>query len=49
MQNLFNLTNKTALITGGAGFLGEKHAEAILEAGGNVLLADIDYEKCVKV
>ena len=44
--NLFDLTGKTALITGGAGFLGIKHAEAVLEAGGCVLLADIDHEKC---
>ena len=42
-SNLFDLSNKTAFITGGGGFLGEKHAEAILEAGGNVILADINY------
>ena len=40
MNNLFNLTGKTALITGGGGLLGPKHAEAIVEYGGNVILAD---------
>lgn len=43
-SDLFDLTGKVAFITGGGGFLGEKHAEAILEAGGDVVLADIDYE-----
>lgn len=41
-MNLFDLTGKTALITGGAGLLGVKHAEAILEYGGNVILTDIN-------
>lgn len=41
-MNLFDLTNKTALITGGGGLLGPKHAEAIIEFGGNVILCDID-------
>ena len=41
MSNLFDLENKTALITGGCGFLGVKHARAILEFGGEVILADI--------
>ena len=40
MTNLFDLTGKTALITGGGGLLGPKHAEAIVEYGGKVILAD---------
>ena len=40
MKNLFDLTGKTALITGGGGLLGPKHAEAIVEYGGKVILAD---------
>jgi len=40
MNNLFDLTGKTALITGGGGLLGPKHAEAIVEYGGKVILAD---------
>jgi len=38
---MFNLNNKTVLITGGCGLLGIQHAEAILEFGGEVILADI--------
>ena len=38
---MFNLKGRTALITGGCGFLGVKHAEAILEFGGEVILADV--------
>jgi len=40
VKNLFDLTGKTALITGGGGLLGPKHAEAIVEYGGKVILAD---------
>ena len=38
---MFDLTGRTVLITGGCGQLGMKHAEAILEFGGEVILADI--------
>lgn len=37
----FRLDGKICLITGGAGFLGKKHAEAILDAGGIPVLLDI--------
>ena len=37
----FKLNNKVAIITGGAGLLGMKHAEAIAEAGGIPVLWDI--------
>lgn len=39
-QGLFDLTNRVAIITGGAGLLGQKHAEAIAGAGGSVALVD---------
>ena len=48
MKNLFDLTGKTALITGGGGLLGPKHAEAIVEYGGEVILADWHEDKAVK-
>ena len=38
----FNLTGKTALITGAAGLLGIEHAAALLESGASVVLTDID-------
>ena len=37
---MFDLTGKTALITGAGGLLGPKHAEAIIEFGGKVVLTD---------
>lgn len=37
----FNLTGKTALITGAAGLLGVEHAAALLESGATVVLTDI--------
>lgn len=39
--NKFNLTGKTALITGAAGMLGKEHAAALLECGATVVLTDI--------
>ncbi len=41
----FKLTGKVCVITGGAGFLGRKHAEAILDAGGTPVLLDIDQKR----
>lgn len=38
----FELNNRVAIITGGAGLLGNQHAEAIAEAGGTSILWDID-------
>jgi NAD(P)-dependent dehydrogenase (short-subunit alcohol dehydrogenase family) len=37
----FDLTGKTALITGAAGLLGVEHAGALLESGATVILTDI--------
>ena len=39
-RNIFDLTGKVALITGAGGLLGPKHAEAILDFGGRVILTD---------
>ncbi len=43
----FDLTGKTAVITGGAGLLGKKHAEALMEYGANCVLVDIAYDAAV--
>lgn len=37
----FDLTTKTALVTGAAGLLGRQHAAALLESGAAVILTDI--------
>ena len=42
---MFDLTNKTILVAGGAGYLGSKLCEAILLHNGNVCIADIDQDK----
>jgi len=39
--NQFDLANKTILITGGAGFLGQYFVTALTEAGATVIVADI--------
>ena len=41
MEN-FNLKNNLAIITGGAGLLGKKHIEALIEAGADVIVFDIN-------
>ncbi len=43
-KNLFDLSGRVAVITGGTGLLGQQHAEAIANAGGIPVLADIRIE-----
>lgn len=43
---LFDLTGRTAIVTGGAGLLAAEHAKALANYGANVVLADINLEKC---
>jgi NAD(P)-dependent dehydrogenase (short-subunit alcohol dehydrogenase family) len=47
VKNKFDLTNKTALITGSAGLLGIEHAKALLETGANVILTDLNKDDLV--
>ncbi|MEM7348702.1 MAG: oxidoreductase, partial [Chloroflexota bacterium] len=42
VKDAFDLTGHVSMITGGAGLLGVKHAEAIAEMGGHPVLLDID-------
>ncbi len=45
----FEIKNRVIIITGGAGFLGKKHAEAILDGGGIPVLIDISNESLDRV
>jgi NAD(P)-dependent dehydrogenase (short-subunit alcohol dehydrogenase family) len=44
LTKLFDLTDRVAIITGGAGLLGEQHARIIAQAGGTPILVDINQE-----
>ena len=49
MKDIFDLSNRTVLITGGAGLMGRSHTEAIIERGGRVIIGDIDYDAAFQV
>src|SRR5262249_6862558 len=42
VRNQFDLSGRVVVITGGAGFLGMKHAEAIASAGGHPVIVDLE-------
>ena len=48
-KDKFSLKDKIAIITGGAGLLGSKHAEAIAEFGGTTILLDVNKQKGIQV
>ncbi len=48
-EDIFSLGARIAVITGGAGLLGKKHAEAILEYGGTAILLDINDEQGLRI
>jgi NAD(P)-dependent dehydrogenase (short-subunit alcohol dehydrogenase family) len=41
IETLFDLTGRVAVVTGGAGMLGQRHAEAIAAAGGTPVIVDL--------
>ena len=44
LDGLFNLSDKTAIVTGGAGLLGQEFSSALISAGANVVIADLESE-----
>lgn len=48
-MSLFDLSGRVAIITGGGGLLGVKHAEAIAEAGGIPVIADLNSSRAEAV
>lgn len=46
-MNLFSLNNKTAVVTGALGLLGQKHCQALAMAGARVIVADTEEAKAV--
>jgi NAD(P)-dependent dehydrogenase (short-subunit alcohol dehydrogenase family) len=49
VKNLFSLDRKTVVITGGAGLLGTKHAEAVAEFGGTPVILDLQGNAVEKI
>jgi NAD(P)-dependent dehydrogenase (short-subunit alcohol dehydrogenase family) len=47
--SLFDITGRVAVITGGAGLLGEQHARVIAGAGGVPVLLDLDGDRAAKI
>lgn len=46
IPDLFSLHGKTAIVTGATGLLGRQHCLALAEAGANVVVADLNPERC---
>jgi len=49
IQNLFDLTGRVALITGGSGYLGQSLSRALAEAGASVVIASRDKNRAQDV
>jgi NAD(P)-dependent dehydrogenase (short-subunit alcohol dehydrogenase family) len=47
-RHRFDLSGRVAIITGGAGLLGQQHAHAIAGAGGHIVLADVAGEAATR-
>jgi NAD(P)-dependent dehydrogenase (short-subunit alcohol dehydrogenase family) len=45
-ENLFSLKNKVAVVTGALGLIGKYHCYALSEAGANIVVCDINSDKC---
>jgi len=45
-NNSFDLSKKTVVVTGAAGLLGTEYSQALIKAGANLVLADLNFSKC---
>ncbi|WP_310393422.1 SDR family oxidoreductase [Hymenobacter sp.] len=48
-MNLFDLANKTAIVTGACGLIGQQHCAALAQAGAHVVVADLDLTAAAAV
>jgi NAD(P)-dependent dehydrogenase (short-subunit alcohol dehydrogenase family) len=48
MKNIFDISNKVAVITGGSGLLGARFASVLADYGANVILTDFNIDECEK-
>ena len=49
VKKLFDLSDKTVVLTGAAGHLGANYVDGLSQAGANVVLSDINYQGCKKI
>jgi NAD(P)-dependent dehydrogenase (short-subunit alcohol dehydrogenase family) len=49
MSDPFDLRDRVAIVTGGAGMLGQQHARTIADAGGHVVIADLSAAAAERV
>ena len=45
-KSLFDLTGKTAIVTGAVGILGQRFCRGLAEFGAQVVVADLDLDRC---
>lgn len=43
---LFSLKNKVAIVTGALGLIGKNHCSALADAGANIVVCDLNEDKC---
>ena len=48
-SNLFDITGRTALITGATGLLGIEHAKSLLKIGAQIIITDVDENSLIRL